>query len=163
VASVRGVLRSIDPTVPVYEITTGEAMLDGSMGPRRFTMFLLACFASLALLLACIGLFGLMAYLVSQRVHDIGVRLALGARPAEVFRLVVGRGLLLSLARVLFGLVGALRLAPMLETLLFGVAPVDPLTFLGAALLMLVVAFLACWVPAWRAMRVDPLVALRYE
>jgi hypothetical protein len=159
----RGVLRGIDSTLPFYEITTVDELLDESMAPRRFTMFLVGCFASLALLLACVGLFGVMAYLVSQRSHELGIRLALGAGPRDVFRLVIRHGLLLASAGAALGLVAAFWIAPALESLLFGVEIVDPVTFAGAPVTLVAVALAACYVPARRAMRVDPLTALRQE
>jgi putative ABC transport system permease protein len=160
---VRGVLRSIDANAPVFDIQTVEQRLYDSLGSRRFNMFLLGSFAGVALLLASVGLFGVMAYLVSQRTREIGVRLALGARPRDVFRLVIGRGMLLALVGAAVGAVGAFGLARFLETLLFQITPTDALTFTVAPALLLGVALLACYIPARRAMKVDPMVALRYE
>jgi putative ABC transport system permease protein len=160
---VRGVLRSIDANVPVFDIQTIEQRLYDSLGSRRFNMFLLGSFAGVALLLASVGLFGVMSYLVSQRTREIGVRLALGARPRDVFRLVIGRGMLLALAGAAVGAAGAFGLARFLETLLFQIRPTDPLTFTVTPALLLGVALLACYIPARRAMKVDPMVALRYE
>jgi putative ABC transport system permease protein len=162
-SAVRDTVRAIDPNVPIYDIQTLEQMLSNSLGPRRFTMFLLGCFACVALVLACVGLFGVMAYLVSQRSHEIGVRLALGAQPNDVFRLIVGRGLLLAVVGAGLGLAGAFWLVRFLEDLLFQIKTTDALTFTIAPILLLVVALLACYVPARRAMKVDPIVALRYE
>jgi putative ABC transport system permease protein len=162
-SAVRGALRSIDPNVPVYDIQTAERMLSDSLGSRRFNMFLLGSFAGVALLLASVGLFGVMAYLVSQRTREIGVRLALGAQPRDVFRLVIGRGMLLALIGTAAGLAAAFGLARLLETLLFQIKPADALTFTVAPALLLVVALLACYIPARRATKVDPLVALRCE
>jgi putative ABC transport system permease protein len=162
-AAVRGVFRSIDPNVPVYDIRTVERLLYDSLGSRRFNMFLLGSFAGVALLLASVGLFGVMAYLVSQRTREIGVRLALGAQPRDVFRLVIGRGMLLALIGVGVGLAGAFGLARFLETLLFQIKPTDALVFTVAPALLLGVALLACYIPARRAMKVDPMVALRCE
>jgi putative ABC transport system permease protein len=162
-AAVRGVFRSIDPNVPVYDIRTVERLLYDSLGSRRFNMFLLGSFAGVALLLASVGLFGVMAYLVSQRTREIGVRLALGAQPRDVFRLVIGHGMLLALIGAGVGLAGAFGLARFLETLLFQIKPTDALAFTLAPALLLGVALLACYIPARRAMKVDPMVALRCE
>ncbi|MGH9936410.1 MAG: ABC transporter permease [Blastocatellia bacterium] len=162
-SAVRGALRSIDANVPVTDIQTVERLLYDSLGSRRFNMFLLGSFACVALLLASVGLFGVMAYLVSQRTREIGVRLALGAQPRDVFRLVIGRGMLLALVGAAAGLAGAFGLARFLETLLFQIKPTDALTFTVAPALLLGVALLACYIPARRAMKVDPMVALRCE
>jgi putative ABC transport system permease protein len=163
VSAVRSTLGSIDPNVPVYDVRTVDELLASSLGSRRFTMFLLATFAAVALLLACVGLFGVMAYLVSQRTHEIGVRLALGARPGDVFRLIIGRGMALAAAGSALGLAGAWAIGRFLESMLYQIKPADPLTFVSAPILLLAVALLACYVPARRAMKVDPMVALRYE
>jgi putative ABC transport system permease protein len=162
-SAVRGVLRSIDANVPVNDVQTVEQLLYDSLGSRRFNMFLLGSFAGVALLLASVGLFGVMAYLVSQRTHEIGIRLALGAQPRDVLRLVIGRGMLLATIGAAVGLVMAFALARYLETMLFQIKPTDALAFTVAPLLLLGVALLACYVPARRAMRVDPMVALRYQ
>lgn len=162
-AAVRGVLRSIDANVPVIDIQTIEQLLYASLGSRRFNMFLLGSFAAVALLLASVGLFGVMSYLVSQRTHEISIRLALGARPRDVFRLVIGRGMLLAAMGAAVGLVAAFGLARYLETLLFQIKPHDGLTFTAGPALLLGVALLACYLPARRATKVDPLVALRHE
>src|SRR6185503_10400474 len=146
-----------------FDITTADQLLARTLGPRRFTMFLIACFAAVALTLASVGLFGVMAYLVTQRLREIGIRLALGAKPADVFRLVLGRGLLLAGIGALVGIAGAFWLTPLLETFLFQVERLDPVTFVGAPIVLVLVALLACYLPARRAMRVDPLVALRDE
>ena len=163
VAAVRSTLASIDQNIPVYEVRTMDEIVAGTLGSRRFTMFLLAVFAGVALLLACVGLFAVMAYLVSQRTHEIGVRLALGARPGDVFRLVIGRGMTLAGAGSALGLGGAWAIGRFIESMLYQVKPTDPITLASAPVVLLVVALLACYVPARRAMKVDPMVALRYE
>jgi putative ABC transport system permease protein len=163
VAAVRGIVRAADPSVAFSNVRTAEEILATSVGPRRFNMFLLGSFAAVALVLACVGLFGVMSYLVSQRTHDIGVRLALGAVPADIFRLVVGRGMALAGGGALLGLAAAFWLSRSLEALLFQVRPTDLLTFATVVTVLLVVALIACAVPARRATRVDPVIALRYE
>ena len=161
--SVRAALRSTDATVPMYDVATADELLSRSLGPRRFAMLLLGCFAAVAMLLASIGLFGVLAYLVSQRRRDIGIRLALGAPRSNVMRLIVGKGLRLTLCGVALGVTGALWLTPALDTFLFGVRPRDVLAFVGAPALLVVVAALACYLPARRAMRTDPMTVLRSE
>jgi putative ABC transport system permease protein len=162
-ASVRREVQAVDADIPLYDVKTMREVLDGSLAARRFNMALLALFAGVAVLLAGVGLYGVLAYMVTQRTHEIGVRMALGARPGDVLRLVVGQGMALSLGGVLLGILGALALTRLLTSLLVGVAATDPWTFGLVALLLSGVACLACYVPARRAARVDPLIALRYE
>jgi putative ABC transport system permease protein len=161
VDTVRASLRSIDPNVPIAAIESMETLFERSMGPRRFNVYLLGAFAAVSLALAAIGLFGVMAYLVSQRTREIGVRLALGATRDEVFRLILGRGLTLAVIGAIAGVGAALWLTRVMETLLFSVSRTDPATFITVPLVLIAVALLACYVPARRAMRVDPVVALR--
>jgi len=144
-------------------VRTLDGILATSLAPRRLTMILLGAFAALALVLACVGLYGVISYLTGQRTHEIGVRLALGAQRAEVIRLVVDEGLRMALLGVGLGIVAALGLARVLAAELFGVTPHDPLTFGAVALLLVVVALVACYLPALRAARVDPVIALRAE
>ncbi|HEV8702066.1 MAG TPA: ABC transporter permease [Candidatus Polarisedimenticolia bacterium] len=162
-ASVRREVQGVDPDIPLYDVKTMREVLDGSLAARRFNMALLALFAAVAVLLAGVGLYGVLAYMVTQRTHEIGVRMALGARPRDVLRLVVGQGMALALGGVLLGILGALALTRVLSTLLVGVAATDPWTFGIVVPLLSAVALLACYVPARRAARVDPLIALRYE
>jgi len=161
--AVRTAIRSVNPSVAISNVRTADTILATSVGPRRFNMFLLGSFAAVALVLACVGLFGVMSYLVSQRTHDIGVRLALGAVPADIFRLVVGRGMALAGGGALLGLAAAFWLSRSLEALLFQVRPTDLLTFATVVTVLLAVALIACAIPARRATRVDPVIALRYE
>jgi putative ABC transport system permease protein len=161
VDTVRAALRSIDATVPIAAIDSMETLIDRSLGPRRFNLYLLGAFATVSLALAAIGLFGVMAYLVSQRTREIGVRLALGATRGEVFRLILGRGVTLATIGASAGVATAFWLTRAMETLLFSVSRTDPLTFIGVPLALMTVALLACYIPARRAMRVDPVVALR--
>ena len=163
IAAARNAIRSVDPNVPITNVRTAEEILSISTGPRRFNMFLLGSFAAVALVLACVGLFGVMSYLVSQRTHDIGVRLALGALPRDIFRLIVGRGMALAAGGAALGLAAAFWLSRSLEVLLFQIHPTDPITFATVVIVLLAVALAACAVPARRATRVDPVIALRYE
>lgn len=158
---VRASLRSIDPTVPLSAVSSMETLFEQSLGPRRFNLYLLGAFAMVSLALAAIGLFGVMAYLVSQRTREIGVRLALGATRGEVFRLILGRGLALAAIGAVGGVGAALWLTRVMETLLFSVSRTDPITFVAVPVTLILVASLACYLPARRAMKVDPVVALR--
>jgi len=153
----------IDPTLPVTEVTTLDGLLSRTVSPRRFSAVLIAVLAGLALVLSAVGIYGVMSYTVGQRIQEIGIRMALGARPENMLALVLGRGVRLAMVGIVIGLFGALALTRFLGSLLFGVGAADPVTFSGVALLLLGVALAACYVPARRAMKVDPMVALRYE
>jgi predicted permease len=161
--AVRHAVQSIDQEMPLFNVASMQQLLYKSVAEPRFNLLLFGVFAALALFLAVVGMYSVMSYSVVQRTHEIGIRRALGARESDVLRLVVGQGLKLSLAGVAIGLAGALALTRMLATLLYGIRPADPITFCWVALLLAIVALLACFVPARRAMRVDPNVALRYE
>ena len=156
-------VRSVDQDVPAYEPKTVEDYLNGTVAIPRFNTFLLAMFAGLALLLTAVGLYGVISYSVAQRTHEIGIRMALGAQPKDMLRLVVGQGLQLALTGVGLGLVAALLSTRFLASLLFGVTSTDPVSFGGVIFLLLAVVMLACYIPARRATQVDPMVALRYE
>ena len=160
---VRSQVRALDPDQPVFSVRTMEEQLSDRRAQHRFNMILLAVFAALALVLAAVGLYGVMAYSVTQRTHELGVRMALGARAADVFRLVVGRGMLLAALGVGAGLLASLALTRVMASLLYGVSATDPLTFGGVALALAAVAFVSCYLPARRATKVDPMGALRYE
>jgi len=161
--AIRTEIRSVDPDQAVFEVATMESLLAEAIAKRRFVMLLLAVFAALALTLAAIGIYGVMAYTVAQRTQEIGIRMALGAQTGDVLRLVVGQGMRLALGGVGIGLVAALGLTRLMTTLLFGVSATDPLTFVLIAVMLLLVALLACWIPARRATKVDPMVALRCD
>jgi putative ABC transport system permease protein len=163
VDTVHASLRSIDPNVPLSAVESMDTLFEQSMGPRRFNLYLLTAFAGVALTLAAIGLFGVMAYLVSQRTREIGVRLALGATRGEVFRQILGRGLTLAGLGAAIGVGAAMGLSQVMETLLFSVSRRDPVTFIAVPVALVIVAALACYLPARRAMRVDPVVALRVD
>ena len=161
--AIRAAVHGVDPSQPVSDLKTMDERIALSMGPRRSAVMLLSVFAAMALTLAAVGLFGLIRFNVTQRTQEIGVRMALGASRLDVLRMVLGESLRLALLGVVGGLVAAFALTRVLSSLLYGVSATDPLTFAGMALLLIAVALLASWVPAHRAMRVDPLVALRYE
>lgn len=163
VPSIRHVIESMNSQQVVYGAETMEDTIARSLAARRFAMILLGVFAGLALILACVGIYGVISYLVGQRTHEIGVRIALGAQRSDVLRLVLGQGARLALIGVGIGVAVALALARLMTNQLFGVTAHDPLTFAGVAVVLIVVALFACYIPARRAMRVDPIVALRYE
>jgi predicted permease len=162
-SAVKNELRKLDADLPMYYIRTMQQRVDESLARRRFSMLLLAVFAGVALALATIGIYGVMAYLVNQGTREIGIRVALGATRRNIVSLVVRQGMALALSGVAIGLAGAVMLTRLIRSLLFGVEATDPVTFVGIALLLGLVALLASYIPARRASRVDPLVALRYE
>jgi putative ABC transport system permease protein len=163
VSAARGELQKLDPELPMAAVATMDQLLVDSLSRSRFTMLLLGIFAAVALLLAAVGIYGLIAYSVTQRTQELGIRIALGAQRRDVLRLVLAQGTRLALLGLALGVLAALALSRLLATLLFGVTATDPLTFAGVAALLAFVALLACFIPARRATRVDPLVALRYE
>jgi putative ABC transport system permease protein len=161
--AVREAVRSLDPELPVENADTVETILERTTGQPRFRATLVAAFAAVALMLAAVGLYGLISYTVAQRVPEIGVRLALGATPAQVGGLVVRQGLGLAIAGVALGIVGALGTTKLIEGLLYSVSATDPVVYSALAALLLAIAALACYLPARRAMRVDPMAALRSD
>jgi putative ABC transport system permease protein len=153
----------IDPRIPLTKTRTMTEVMGASFAARRFNMLLLGVFAAVALALAAVGIYGVMAYAVTQRTHEIGVRIALGAKPRNVIRMVVGRGMRLTMIGAALGLALSIAMTRLMSTLLFGVGATDPMTIATVSTLLIAVALLACWIPARRAARVDPIIALRYE
>ncbi len=160
---IREAVQSIDKDQPIFAISTMEKLRSNSVATRRMTLVLLGLFSGLALVLGAIGIYGVISYSVAQRTHEIGIRMALGAPRLDVFRLVVGQGLKLAGIGIAIGIVAAFGLARLMSSLLYGISTTDFETFAGVSILLALVALLACYVPARRAMRVDPTVALRYE
>src|SRR5204863_2838720 len=163
IASVKNRIRTIDRNLPLFEVRTMEQVLDEDTSQRRFESFVMSVFAGLALVLASIGLFGVLAFLVNQRTQEIGIRMALGAQTNDVLRMVLGEGFRMVALGVIIGVAGGIALSRYLSSLFFGVNAANPATYLEVALLMIVIALVACLLPAWRAVRVNPMVALRYE
>jgi predicted permease len=161
--AVRSAVAAVNPDVPVCDLLSMKQRIANSVSRDRFNTLLLLGFSVLAVVLAAVGLYGVVAYSVTQRTREIGIRIALGARTADVLRLIVKQGMRLVLVGALLGLAGALALARLLKGLLFGISSADPLTFAIIPVCLAVVALLACWVPARRAARVNPVEALRYE
>jgi putative ABC transport system permease protein len=159
----RVAVQSINPELPVFGAATLTDVVSGSLSQRRFSMEMVLLFALTALLLAGLGIYGTISYLVSERTHEIGIRLALGAKRGEIMRMILRQGLALALVGAALGLISALLVSHLMAGLLFGVTPTDPLTFMGVTLVLTAVALAASYIPALRAMRVNPLVALRYE
>jgi ABC-type antimicrobial peptide transport system permease subunit len=163
VAGVRNALERLDPALPVPRMQSVTDIVSESVKPQRFSMTVVALFAGVALALAAIGIYGVLANVVTQQTHEIGVRVALGATASDVLWMVLRRALALMAAGVAMGVAGALALTRVMTGLLYEVRPTDAVTFLGAALVLAVLALVASLVPAWRATRVDPLIALRAE
>jgi putative ABC transport system permease protein len=161
--SIRQQVRALDADLPVALLQPMSELVDGSVARQRFNALLLGIFGAVALVLAAVGLYGVMSFLVVQRSQEIGIRLALGSRPADVLRLVLRQGLVITAAGLLAGVAGAMALSRLAATLLFGVQPTDPTTYAGVALLLTAVAVVACVLPARRATRIDPVHAMRGE
>jgi putative ABC transport system permease protein len=161
--SARAVLAGLDKNVPLFGVQTAESILEGEIASQRFYAILLTAFAAFAVLLAAVGIYGVLAYAVHQRVREVGIRLALGAQPRNVLWMILSEGLALAVFGLLVGLAGSFALTRLMSSLLYAVRPTDPLTFIGASLLLASIAVAAGYLPARRAMRVDPIVALRYE
>jgi putative ABC transport system permease protein len=163
VPAARAEVKAFNPKQIIWRTQTVEQLLSTSVAPRKFNMMLLGIFAGVALVLAAVGLYGVMSYSVSWRTQEIGIRMALGAKRTDVLRMVVRQGMTMTLIGLAFGLVGVFALSRVMVGMLYGVSPTDPLTFTGVSIVLLVVALLACLIPARRATRVDPIVALRNE
>jgi putative ABC transport system permease protein len=159
----RRLISNIDPTQPIYNIETLQKALSRSIAPRRFNLYLLGTFAAASLLMAMVGIYGVIAYSVAQRTREIGIRMALGAQRADMVRMVVRQGMAIALAGIAAGVVAALGLTRFMASLLYGVRPDDTPTFALVALVLAATALLASWGPALKAAVVDPLIALRYE
>jgi ABC-type antimicrobial peptide transport system permease subunit len=158
---IRDEIQSIDPGLPAFDVSSMNDVVDRSLASRRFSAELVVGFAAVALLLASIGIYGLLAYMVGQRSREIGLRMILGAPRADILKLVLRKGLVLASVGIVAGVVFSACTASMMASLLYGVRPHDPAVFLAVPLLLLVVALLASYIPAWRATKVDPIVALR--
>jgi putative ABC transport system permease protein len=154
---------ALDPTQPVHSIVTMNSLIDDTVAPDLFSMVLLGVMALLALTLAATGIYGLISYMVSLRVREIGIRIALGAQRQDIYRLVIGRGMFLTMIGLFTGITGALLLTRLLSSLLFNVSVTDPLTFIFFSLLLAFIAMIASYIPARRATKVNPMVALRFE
>jgi putative ABC transport system permease protein len=163
VASVRQIVHEVDPDQPVSNIATMSDVLGEEAAPRRMGMIMLVAFAGLALLLASLGIYGVLAYFVTQHTNEIGVRMAVGASPLNIVSLVLKKGMGLTLLGIGIGLAASFALTRLMSSLLFGVNASDPLTFIAVPLVLAAVALVACLIPARRAMKVDPMIALRYE
>jgi putative ABC transport system permease protein len=162
-AAIKREVSALDEGLRVYEVRTLSAQLDNALTPQRLAAMLISGFGLLALILPSMGLYGVMAYSVAQRMRELGIRVALGARAGDALRLVIGQGMKLALLGISIGLLGAYATTRMIRSLLFGMNAADPLTFAGTALLLMFVSLLSCWIPGRRATKVDPKIAIKYE
>jgi predicted permease len=161
--SIAAVVQSVDADLPISQVKTMDQILDEDMSGDRLDTVLLGTFAAVALILSAVGIYGVMAFAVAQRTHEIGLRMALGAGPSRVLSLILGEGMILTLIGLILGLVGAFLVGRAMQSQLYGIGAIDPVALGGVAAILILAALLACYVPARRAMRVDPMVALRYE
>ncbi len=162
-AAVRETVRAVDRSLPVSNVELMEQVIADALWQQRFNLQVLGLFATLALGLAAVGLYGVMSYAVAQRTHEVGLRMALGARRRDVLKLVIGQGMKLALLGVMLGLLASMALTRLMTRMLFEVSATDFKTFAVIALVLVFIALVACWIPARRATKVDPMVALRYE
>jgi putative ABC transport system permease protein len=163
VNSIRKTVLSIDKDLPITNVKTLDQLLSDSVAPSRFISMLLAFFAALALILACMGIYGVISCGVTERTREIGIRMALGAQSRQVLAMVIKQGLIMVLIGIAVGLFASLGLTRLISSLLFDVSTIDPATFIGIPVLLTIVSLLACLIPALRAAKVDPMIALRYE
>ena len=163
ITAIRQTLQHMSNEQVVYDVNSMESIVADSLAPRRFSMMLLGVFAALALVLSSVGIYGVVSYMVGQRTHEIGIRMALGAQQSDVLKIVLGQGAMMALAGVVAGLIGAIVLTRLMTKMLFNVSPTDPLTLVGVSVILTLVALVACYAPARRAMKTDPIIALRYE
>lgn len=163
VPAVRARLAALDKNVPLYQVATMEELLGHSSASRRFSLVLLSLFAALALLLAAVGVYGMLSFSVSRRTQEFGVRMALGAEPRDLLWLILKQGMKPVLLGVILGFIASVVITRLISSLLYGVSPTDPLTFSGVTMLLVVVGIAACYIPARRILRVDPLRALRHD
>jgi putative ABC transport system permease protein len=160
---IRREIQAVDPDLPTFNVRTMNEVIDGSLASRRFAAELVGAFAVVALLLASVGIYGLLAYMVGQRSHEIGVRMALGAMPSTIGKMIVSRGAGLAGIGLGIGLILSGLMAPLISSVLYGVRPLDPEVFIAVPVILMVVVLVASYIPAWRAARVNPIVALRRE
>jgi putative ABC transport system permease protein len=159
----RAEVRALDPALPVSAVQSMEQVMESAQARPRFLTLLLSLFSFTALTLAAVGIYGVISYSVARRTNEFGIRMAMGAKPNDLLNLVIGQGLILGVVGVIAGVAGAAILTRFLQELLFGISALDPSTFVLMAVVLLAVTVVACWAPARRATRVDPMVALRYE
>ena len=163
IPALKSAIWSVDSTLPFYKVVTMEQLVSDSLTQRRFHLILLLIFAAVAVFLSALGIYGLISFITSKRANEIGIRMALGAQKADILKMITGHCLQLAIAGIILGIIGAFLLTRYLRTLLFEIQPLDPFTYFAVSAFLLAIAILACVIPARRAIRIDPLSALRYE